>query len=276
MKKSIYILFLFLCVGLSFAFAPSAENIFKKNAFRIVKQVNSQGNIALTYVFPLNTQEFKKLGLKEENFLVYKFYLTSYVNALANNNKQKETEGASVGDCVYFSDLDGLGFTIIFEDLQAQKRFFGVTDNEGASSSDYNFSGFFIKTAKIETTFPIGSQDNADNFKSVCQLALDGLIKNVDIDKSTQDKLKEVLNSSVFIYDFATQSSALKSELSYEDEYFYHNVFIKTYEDLAKDNKIVFWQTYPNKPVWYLTALGVVLICMTIALLVIKKKNKKI
>lgn len=280
MKKTICTLFLLIIMLFSFC-GCSSENdstisqIYEKNAFRIVRQANNDGQIALTYIFPLNSDYLTSLGFKEEDIKTYRFYLTTYVNALAQNNKDRVTEGTTVGDCVYFSDVDGIGFSIKFENLQAQKEFFNVEESEKQEeSTGRKESGFFIKKIEIETKFPVSSSKSAGDLKMVCNMAISSWCNNNDISNEQKSKILESLNDSIFIYDFATQQKSLNSKVMYKDEYFYHNVFIKTLEEIEEDNRIVFWVSYANRPVWYISAIIVVLIGMIVSYYILLKKRK--
>lgn len=281
MKKSVYTLFLFVVAILSFCGCTSkneVENsqINEKNAFRIIRQANNDGQIALTYVFPLNSDYLLALGYDENDVKTYRFYLTTYVNALAQTNKDKITPGTTVGDCVYFSDIDGIGFSIKFENLQAQKDFFNVEDNEESeNSSDHNVSGFFIKKIELKTKFPVSSSKSAGDLKMICSMAISSWCNNNEILDAQKSEILKSLDNSIFIYDFSTQQKNLKSDVMYSDEYFYHNVFIKTADEIEENNEIVFWVTYANRPVWYAFAVIIVAVGMVCAYYFLIRKNKK-
>lgn len=281
MKKSIYTLFLLLVCLLSFGGCGQSSKvdnslIFETNAFRIVRQANNDGQIALSYIFPLNSSYLFSLGFEEDEIKTYRFYLTTYVNALAQSNREKETEGTTVGVCSYYTDVDGIGFSIQFENLEAQKKFFGVEDDEqSSSSSGRKTSGFFIKKLEMTTTFPVSSSKSAGDLKMICSMAISSWCNNSNISDIQKKEILKSLDETVYIYDFATQEKGLKSELMYQDEYFYHNIFIKTLEEIEQDNKIVFWVTYANRPVWYSLAIVIVVVGMLISYFLLVKKRKK-
>ena len=139
MKKSVYILFLITFLMISFSLNnlgfASAENqnlpsgnavILEKNAFRILRQTNLDGEIVLVYVFPLNSAKMQEIGFSNDEIKTYRFYLTTYVNALSQNSKKKNVDGVNVGNCLYFADIDGVGFAIKFDSPDAQNRFLVV------------------------------------------------------------------------------------------------------------------------------------------------------
>lgn len=261
------------------AFHTSADNdvISEKNAFRILRQSNSQGQIALSYVFPLNSQLLSAKGFSEDEIKTYRFYLITYVNALAQTNKEKECDGVEVGNCVYFEDVDGLGFSIKFENIEVQKKFFGVeNDDSNQNKENRKVSGFFVKRMELKTTFPVSSKKSAGDIKMICTMAISSWCKDNNISNERKKIVTDLLNSSVFIYDFATTEGVLKSDIMYDDENFHHNVFVKTLEEIESDNQIVFYVTSVNRPIWYLTALVVVLLGMAIAFLWVKRKKFKI
>lgn len=249
----------------------ASSQCFETNAFRLLRQTSAEGQIAMAYVFPVNSAELSEQGYTQQQIETYRFYLTTYVNALAKNNAMKATEGTTVGTCQYFSDVDGLGFVMTFEDAEAQNRFFGVSES-GQSSSDKESSGFFVKKTTIKTSFPF-SKTSAGNFKMVCLMAVSSWANDQNLSEQQTANAKKIFDDSLFIYDFATQQSGLKSELMYEDENLFHNVFIKKQEDL-ENASISFWTEMPNYPIWYLTALIVVVVGMVVAFVVSKKKLK--
>lgn len=281
MKKSIYTLFLLLICLFSFAGCgktSEADNslIFETNAFRIVRQATNDGQIVLSYIFPLNSSYLASLGFEEDEIKTYRFYLTTYVNALAQSNREKETEGATVGTCSYYTDVDGIGFSVQFENLEAQKRFFGVEDDERESvSSKQKISGFFIKKLEISTTFPVSSSKSAGDLKMICVMAISSWCNNDNISDTREEEILKNLDEAVYIYDFATQEKGLQSQLMYQDDYFYHNVFIKTLGEIEQDNQIIFLVTYANRPVWYAFALLLVLFGVGASLAILRIKKKK-
>lgn len=276
MKKSVYILLflcticLFSCFG--FTCDDQKTNCLEKNAFRIIRKTNYEGKISLSYVFPLNQERLKEQNVDEKDISSYKFYLTSYVFGLSQNSKQKETENVAVSGVEYYQDIDGVGYTIYFDDINAQKEYFGVTD-EGESSKPKS-SGFFMKKTVYESTFPVSNQNVAGSLKLVCITSINAWAQNCNITSAVKKSMIDELSKSVYIYDFAMQSNVLKSRNFYEDEYFCHNVFVKTFDELD-DSTIEFYTIYPNKPVWYLTATGVVFVAMATAFVVLKRKKLK-
>lgn len=286
MKKTVYALFfVVLCLVFPFNFSSnfaSAENsakteeIFQPNAFRIVRKSYASGEISLSYIFPLNSELMREEGFSESEIQSFRFYLASYVNALAKTNSQNESKSVSVGGCEYYTDVDGIGFSIIFENLDAQREFFGVSEESGNKNQDSTSSGFFIKKTEIKTTFPISSTKSAGDLKMVCLMALSSWCNNFDISDERESVLNANYEDSVYIYDFATQTSGLNSEVMYKDENFYHNVFCKSLKEIESDPSITFWVENVNKGVWYLLAVGVVAIGMIVAgIIVYLKKNKK-
>ena len=281
MKKTIYALFLLiLCIGIFPCNFASAENdeIFEKNAFRIVRKSYLTGEISLSYIFPLNSKLMEAKNFSENEIQTFRFYLASYVNALAKSNSEKTLDGVSVSGCEYYTDVDGIGFSIMFENLEAQKKFFGVTDESSQSGQNQTSSGFFIKKTEIKTTFPISSSKSAGDLKMVCLMAVSSWCNNFDLSEEKKSVLSGSYENSIFIYDFATQVSGLKSEVMYEDENFYHNVFCKSLGEIESDPSITFWVTSVNKGVWYILAIVVVITGMIVAggVLYLKKNKKKI
>ena len=248
------------------------ENLYEENAFRILRQANSSGQIELSYIFPVNSTLLAEQGFSEEEIKTFRFYLSVYVNALAQQNRQNATEGVTVGNCAYYTDVDGIGFSIVFESLDAQRKFFGVEDDGSSGGTENKTSGFFIKTVCLETTFPVSSVQSAENLKQVCKMALSSWANDKNLENVEQ--LSAVYDNSLFIYDFATTSDDLRSEFMYDDDNFHHNVFFKTLSDIENDNTISFYVSYANTPVWYLSAILLVIVGMGLAYVVLKRKKR--
>ncbi len=280
MKKTIYTLFLcFLCIFCSFFMfgcdskSVDMAEVYQTNAFRILRQANSDESINLAYIFPVNTQDFKEKGLSDGQIRSLRFYLTLYVNALAEQNRIRAEEGVEVGSATYFEDVDGIGFTIKFDNLDAQKKFFGVEDeSDDQKESSQKISGFFIKRLQLDTTFPISNIETANNLKQVCQLALSSWAAlNEDIQL---EELMKIYDQSNFIYHFSSSQSGLKSNLCFQQGGFVHNVFIKSMQDISEEKtQISFYATYPNTSVWYASALLTVILAVMVAILITKYRS---
>lgn len=279
MKKTFFI----VITSLSFVFGlfggkadPKAvvlnQQICETNAFRISRHVDDEGKIYLSYCFPVNSSFMQESGFSDVDINTFKFYLTIYVNALAKSNRDREIEGVSVGGCAYFSKYDALGFTIVFDNLELQKKFFNVEDSS-SSSSQSKSSGFFIKKLEIETAFPISSSKSAEDVEAICIMATNSWCNDNGISDEKKNIVIENFDKAIFVYDFASVNDDLKSDVMYSDENGCHNVFIKTKSEIEDNNKICFWITMPNRPVWYLSALFVVLIAVLVAVFAVKREK---
>lgn len=280
MKKSVCALFLlivmFCFVGCSSNVSPT--EIYQTNAFRILKSTDSSGQIGLSYIFPLNSAVMKEKGFSEDELMIYRFYLSSYVNALAKVNRDKNVDGVEVGYCKFYSDVDGIGFSIVFKNLESQKQFFGASDDDSSEESENNTqtSGFFMKKITLKTSFPI-SEKSAESLKDVCLLAVNSTCESIKISDERKKLMQQPFENSTYIYDFASTSNTLKSRQMYEANGVKHNIFFKTMEELKTDSSIEFFVTGPNHAVWYASALVLVGASMAVGFTILKftKKNKK-
>ena len=232
-------------------------------------------SIGLAYIFPVNSEILKEKGFSDNDIRTFRFYLSTYVNALAEQNRARAGESVSVGSAAYFSDVDGIGFTITFDNLDAQKEFFGTEDDEEEkeSGTDTKSSGFFIRKVQMSTSFPVSNTQSADNLKQVCKLAITSW---ANFNKLDLKNLLTIYDDSNFIYHFSSAQSSLKSDLCYDDANLHHNVFIKSADDIsAGDTSITYFTSYPNTPVWYITALLLTLAGMTIVYFMMNKKKEK-
>ena len=203
MKK--FCALLFLCLFACFGFVSAPEEIsFQKNAFRIVRQSNDAGKIGLSYIFPLNSQLMIESGISEKDLAVYKFYLVSYINVMAKNSKENAVDGVAVSDCTYYQDVDGVGYTLIFDDIKAQQKYFNSETND-TNNFKPQTSGFFVKTIKLKTIFPVSSQKIARDLRLICLLAVNAWADSCEISAEQKSKVEAIINDSVFIYDNATQ-----------------------------------------------------------------------
>ena len=298
MRKNFYALFLlaFALFGVIFAQNIQISEIafanlqksqevetpqyLQPNAFRILRQAGADGKIAISYIFPINGKLLQQQNFSQNEIQTYRFYLSTFVNALAKQNKNKATEGVSVSGCEYYADVDGLGFSIVFENSAAQNKFFGNDNAEDDPQqetlpSNIKASGFFIKRIAVSTTFPVSSQKAAQNLMEICNMAISSWCKDNNLSTERKNLALSNLQSSVFVYDFASTQSGLKSELMYDDQNFHHNVFIKSFEEIQQNNQITFHTTYVNTPVWYGTALLLVILAMLAAYFVKTKFSKK-
>ncbi len=278
MKKTFYALFLCLCLVLSLAGCSRGtekENLIaEKNAFRIIRQVDSSGKIGLSYVFPVNTEIMQAKGFNENEIRTYRFYLSLYIGALAQQYRQRQTVGSSVGNVTYFTDVDGLGFSVIFDDVDAQNRFFNVTSEQEyeKEESRTKTTGFFFRKMQMKTNFPVSSKAAAENLKQINSMAISAWCNVAD---QNQADILSMLDKSIFIYDYAHTQKTLKSELYYDDNNFRHNVFIRSLQEIESDSTITFYVSYPNTPIWYLTAIIVTFAVMGILYIAMKNRKEK-
>ena len=273
MKKSVYTLFLLLI--LLFSFAPkekcSAQGV--EPAFYIMKRTNKSGESVLTYAFPVNST-FMTQNFSDDEVLKYKFFLISYVGALAQKHKEKEIDGVKVGDVTYFEDVDGLGFSIFFANVEKQKEFFGASQRDKSANERVIKKGVFLQKVIFEIEFPIKDKESAEGFWSVCLLAVDAWAKECNISSAMKEKVVQNLQKSNFVYDFSTENGVYLSKQMYKENGFTHNVFSKSVEEIEKDNIIRFYVQGVNKANVYLFVTFLTCLGMFLAIIIIKTKEK--
>ena len=251
-----------------------SDQIYEKNAFRLLRQTNFDGEIVLAYIFPLNSAKMQEIGFSNNEIKTYRFYLTTYVNALSQNSQKKNVNGVSVGNCLYFADIDGVGFAIKFDSHDAQNRFFGVgEDDKNENKSQIKRSGVFIKKLMLKTNFPF-SEKSANDIRQICVMAVESWCKDNVVDAERKTKFLKVFDDSIFVYDFGSQNANLKSSTMYESDGLFHNVFAKNINEIKENPEIEFYVKEVNKPIWYIFALVVVLIGVFVALFCFKRKKK--
>ena len=276
MKKVIYILFFFFSIlynPVKNVYAQTSDDIFEKNAYRIVRKIDAEGKICLTYIFPLNSEIVEK-NFTEKQYENYKLYLALYVNSLAKNNKQKVVYGVNVSGCAYYEDVDGIGFSVMFDSAEAQQNFFGVNQKDNGEKQKRKISGLFVKRMSLEATFPVSSTKIAGDLKMVSILAISSWSRENGVDAEKKNLLMEAMSKAVYIYDFATTQNSLKSEKMYSENGFFHNVFIKTTSEIEENNTILFYVESVDRGLIYICLIVVVTIGMIIAYIVAKRKRK--
>lgn len=280
MKKFVYILFLFAIILSSFAenifCAAENENVFEKNAIRIVKKIDENGQIMLSYIFPVNSEVLNN-NFSENEISVFKFYLANYVLALSKTFKKKDGEDVYFSNCEYYVDIDGFGFSIIFKNQKTQNDYFGTSqEGENVSQNSKNLisEGVFLKKTYIKTTFPVSDLKAAGDLKMVCILSVSSWAKDCEISQEKKQLVLDCLSKTKFVYDFAATQNLLKSECMYQEGKFFHNVFIKSQNDIEKDNTIYFWVSYVDKGLCCLVVVILVLVGVGVSLLILKIRKK--
>jgi len=276
MKKAIYTLFLSIfiaCFLTGCGATPQLNQIVENNAYHIFRKTNEDGSIFLSYVFPVNIDVFDETFTENEKN-VYLFYLTTYVNALAKTSRDKSDADVIVENCKYYTDIDGIGFTIIFKNLQEQKTFFGAGDDNSSQQTQTHISGIFVKKISFETQFPISNTTSANNLKAVSLLAIASWAKDCEIGKEKQNKLTNKISQAKFVYDFAVCGKGLDSDCMYQENGYSHNVFCKSMEEIEENPNITFFVKEVNRGIFYF--LAVVSVCggVVLSLLIIKRKEK--
>lgn len=272
MKKTIFTLFLLIVVVFSCCGCSKNEvdnRINETNSFRLIRKVDESGKIVVLYSFPVNTKLLEEKGFNELQIKNYRFYLATLVNELIKQNKSKNVEGVEVSVCTYFKDIDGLGFSILFDDIDCQKQFY--SSGEEDSGSSVKTSGLFMKKVKLKTLFPF-SKTSASQIKQICQIALSSWIRDNSLENS--EEILKTLDDSVYIYDYITCENKLKSQNFYSDGDYFHNVFIKSESEINENENISFYYVVPNAPIWYISALVAVIFSMILYYFV-KTKRKK-
>ena len=279
MKKSIYTLFLLVCfvlTGVSFSSNVLAdvedEIYFQHNAIRVARSVDEK--ITLSYILPVNSVKMRELNFGEDEISTFKFFLSIYVSAWANGYKDKLCDGVVLKNCVYWKEFDGVGFSLVFDDVDAQQKFFGINQQQ-SSPQKLDEKGVFFKKISITTNFPVASEESAKSLQKIYFLALENWQKEENIDDKKMQNLANFLQNCNFIYDFSTASNALFSEKLYTIDGVVHNVFIKNLEQIKQDSTITFWTKSINKPMWCLVILVVVLMGVFVSFLVINFKEKR-
>jgi len=108
----------------------------------------------------------------------------------------------------------------------------------------------------------------------VSVLAISSWSRENEIEETKKNMLINKLADSVFIYDFATPQNTLKSEKMYSENGFFHNVFIKSAQEIENDSTIVFYIESVDRGLVYVCLIAVVGLGMLFAYLITKRKKK--
>ena len=285
MKKSIYTLFLLICfVGATFGFASSQvfaetqeescaqnQSYTQPNAIRVQRIIDDK--ITHSYILPANSAKMREIGILEDKISTFRFFLSIYVSAWANSFKDRLCEGVSLQNCVYWQEFDGVGFSLIFDDLASQQKFFGVQGQVGKVQKP-NEKGLFFKKISVSTSFPIATEESAKSLQKICFFAIEDWAKEENIEDEKVQKLTDFLQNCNYIYDFSTPNRTLISDNMYFEDEVCHHFFVKNLAQIKQNPTITFWTKTTNKPVWWLSVLLVVLVGMSVAFLSIKIRQK--
>ena len=275
MKKSIYTLF-FVLILVFVCLTFQSEKSFAQNskaAFYIMKQTNARGRTNLSYAFPVHSR-FMEQNFSNDEVLKYKFYLIAYVGALRQKYKEKEIDGTSVSEVVYFEDVDCLGFSILFENNKKQKLFFEIPENTINTDEKIIKKGIFLQKIIFEINFPLKDEESAKDFQSICLIAIDAWAKECNISTESKEKVVQNLQKTDFVYDFSIENGIYFSKNMYKTNGLTHNVFVKSLEEIKNDNKIEIYLQTINKANVYLFVTIVTCLGMAVAIIVIKTKEK--
>ncbi len=253
-----------------------AENfdLLDKQCFRVCRSIEKSGEIKISYVFPVCSERLKQEGFSAQEVEIFKFYLVNFVSALSKTNQEKATQGVAVSAAQYYVDVDGIGFETVFKNQEAMRKFFGNDKEESVDTSKKSASGFLIKKVVLETDFPISAQ-MAKNMLSVCTLAVENCAKTASISAERKAKAQSIFENCKYLYDFSTYQAGLNSQHTYEAQNGHHNVFVCSMQEIESGARIEYWQTAPNRGVWYAGALVLVVAGMVVAYFVMKKKDLK-
>ena len=281
MKKTVYALFLIVLLFSNGCSKVESENVSdilcECNAFRISKSVDGNGKISMCYTFPINSKFFVDNGFENKDLEVYKFYLLTYVNTLQKQVQKNSVDGMAVSGVLSFDEIDSYGFAFTFENATVQSEFFGkkqTSENEN-KGNNIEKSGFFVEKIAISTNFPISTIENAQNFMSICKYSVVATSQANSLSQEQVDLLNSAIDKAVFVYDYSTSETGLCSDMMYQRNGLYHNVFVKSLSDIESDPKICFWTCAVNKGVWYICATIFVLFLMIGLVLWLKMSEKK-
>ena len=274
MKKSVYTLFLLFVFIFLFCQCETARAQYDASSFYITKRLSANGETKLSYAFPINSN-FMKQNFSNDEVMKYKFFLVTYIGALARKYKEKETDGVRVSEVTYFEDVDALGFSILFENNKKQKIFFENSENTINTDEKIIKKGIFLQKIIFEIDFPIKDKESAEDFQSICLLSIDAWAKECKISAEKKDKIVQKILKSVFVYDFSMENGVFKSKKMYKENGFTHNVFEKNLDDIERDEKITFYVQLINKANIYIAVTILTCLGVAAAIVIIKIKEKR-
>lgn len=275
MKK----IFLFLCALLvsfvtfcsSCGWVCSASTFSSQNSIKLLRITNDE-SIALSYLFPVNSQCFENVDAI--SFEGYKYYLKSTVSILSDRYREngEGVEGVTVTEPKYYTDYDAVGFIIKFDNAEAYQNYFNIEDDD--SSVEPKTSGLFIKKTSYDIAFPF-SVTTADSLITLLKNTVIMWGETFNKDIST---IVSIYDHTTFVYQIVSPSKSLRSENLTESGGVYYNTFERTYAELEESTPITLYSLQINRAMWYLFALvGVVAMVIIVFLwhrLSTKRKNQ--
>ena len=245
----------------------------------VMLSVSTRGDglIAQGLHFSVGTEKLKSAGatgqqieqfksrLIEQVKVFHDEYYLSFLLKYANNPNDEFKIGKSVivTQPTYTKETDTVGFNILFSSQSAWDYYHGGTEQ---SQNTAKVKRGFVISITQEGVFPFSAKLNNDyvamRYINAYKNALGGLAVDYNPD---------------FVYDYATQSTYIKSDSDYffSDE-LYHHIWMKKIDELENARITLSFQT-PNTPVWYATLLCITLSALgaTLGIMVMFNKKRK-
>ena len=257
--KKILLLFFAFVFSLSFSSFDVASAESSQNSFKLLKITNGT-TISFAYLFPVNSYAFENVD--SVSYEGFKYYLKNTVSLLSDSYEEKAEgiDGISVTKPNYYSDYDSVGFILKFDCIEAFNEYFDVEDSEPVVPKK---TGVFVRKSTYNIAFP---------FSSSSATALINLMKNTVIMWGTTfnkdvSTIVSLYDHSTFVYQLASTTKQARSENMSESGGLYYNTFERTFDELAADEPITIYYLEINRAFWYLTAIVLVVVAITIVLI---------
>ncbi len=254
----------------------------------ISQGVYGDGKVVQEFHFSLNTQNLKKLGLQTDEIENGKKQLLSNIEifreefvmnfALLYQQAEEKKPQFALGNDLqiskteYNSDLDNIGFSIVYENQEVWKFYNQKQNEETDETQDEQGIKFIIKET-FSSTFPFAQEVQTSQGKlTVAQRYKEAYLKAFENAKVKVNYQPE------YVYNYATSYNKIKSnsDMKFVDSQgLYHHVWTRSEGDLAKA-EIQLSISTPQREWWYLTVLAVVVLGTGVSILVaflIKKKK---
>ena len=291
MKKFIcliMIMFMFVFGGCS------NLNTLPKNTLTRGVTIYENGEIEWELSYFLNTEKYKKNGLKSEEILCYiELMFASLKSVKEKGFETRKTDEINVEilKVNHDKEQDIISFKMRFDDSESYSKFFSSTEeNEGENESEKDDendviidNGLFIRKETQKQKYPFNDKAVADAYLNIIQNCYNICIETYYQDLETQNSMKSKFETPKFVFRYGTYYNRLHTNADFKfasTELIYYHYFIEDYEDIVdgKTSDIEFYIKKAKPAWWYIVALGSVLVVTGIVYLgyfIINRKKAK-
>ena len=240
-------------------------------------QVGQDGKVVQSINFSVNSKKISEICTKNEEKMKFLANLIENIEKTRDDflynfaliylekpiEEYKITKGVYLSKVCYFEDTDTVGFKIIFSSFDAFKYYHKIENNASEGKKKTNL---FYNKAETQTQFLFSSTDSlgvssGEKYRQKYIISAKGL--------SFEETIRESYKPD-FLYDYVTPYRSIRSNATFTfmENKSFHHLWKTPYENLSESNEIIIWFFTINFGLWYIFALGLVLIPLGISLVI--------